>query len=169
MDPNKCTQKVADVINAARDLALEQSQQQLSPLHVACVMFEDPEGIARHAVLKSSNEDVYRAIVRSLKKALVKLPTMDPPPDEVFMSADLKRAFQAANKMSKAKKDTYLGALGPQAGCLPPKRVACTGARPRGAAAPTPPPCTPLILRIPRPRPPYPLPPRRRRAAAGGA
>lgn len=49
MDPNKITQKVAEVVNAARDLAMEHSQQQLSPLHVAVALFDDPEGIAKQA------------------------------------------------------------------------------------------------------------------------
>ena len=66
------TQKVTEVINAARDLALESSHQQLSAIHVATVLFEDPNGIAKAAVLRIGSEDAYRSIVRLLKKALVR-------------------------------------------------------------------------------------------------
>ena len=110
MDPNKLTQKVAEIVNAARDVALEEQQQQLAPLHVAIVMFEDPEGIAKQACLKASNEDSYRSAVRLLRKNLTRLPKMEPPPDEVFMSPDLKKAFAAASKLQKDKEDSFLGA-----------------------------------------------------------
>lgn len=49
MDPGKLTQKTTELINTARDLALEESQQQLTPLHLAIALFEDPEGIAKQA------------------------------------------------------------------------------------------------------------------------
>lgn len=72
MDPNKVTQKVAEVVNAARDMALENNHQQLAPIHLAVALFEDPEGIAKQAVLKVGNEDAYRSVLRVLKKALVR-------------------------------------------------------------------------------------------------
>lgn len=109
MDPNKLTQKVAEIVNAARDLALEEQQQALAPLHVAVVMFEDPEGIAKQAVVKAASEDSYRSVVRLLRKSLTRLPKMEPPPDEVYMGSDLKKAFSAATKLQKDKGDSYLG------------------------------------------------------------
>ena len=55
---------------------------QVTPVHLAVVLFEDPEGIGRQAVLKCANEDALRSIVRVLKKRLVKLPQISPPPDQ---------------------------------------------------------------------------------------
>ncbi len=55
---------------------------QVTPLHLAIVLFEDPEGIGRQAVLKCASEDALRSIVRVLKKKLVKLPQINPPPDQ---------------------------------------------------------------------------------------
>lgn len=52
MDPRTFTQKVNETLTAAQELASEHSHQQLSPLHVAIVLFEDPEGVARAAVAK---------------------------------------------------------------------------------------------------------------------
>ena len=43
MDPKSFTEKVTSLLNAAQQLATEHSHQQLTPLHVAIVMFEDPE------------------------------------------------------------------------------------------------------------------------------
>ena len=55
---------------------------QVTPVHLAVVLFEDPEGIGRQAVLKCANEDTLRSIVRVLKKRLVRLPQVSPPPDQ---------------------------------------------------------------------------------------
>eukprot|EP00887_Chlorella_sp_A99_P002690 scaffold6.g2690.t1 len=126
MDPNKITQKVAEIVNAARDLALEKSHQQLTPLHVATALFDDPEGIARQArlargsrsqlpppqaVLRAGNEDSLKSLLRVLHRALVRLPAVSgADADEVFMSADLKKVFQAASKLQKQKGDGFLGA-----------------------------------------------------------
>ena len=52
MDPRTFTQKVTEALQSAQGLASEHSHQQLSPLHVAIVLFEDPEGVARAAVAK---------------------------------------------------------------------------------------------------------------------
>jgi len=110
MDPNKITQAVAEIVNAARDLALEEQQQQLSPLHVAAIMFELPEGVAKQAVLKSSSEEAYRSLTRNIRRAISRLPKMEPAPDEVYMGGDLKKAFSAATKLQKDKGDSFLGA-----------------------------------------------------------
>lgn len=109
MDPNKLTQKVAEVVNAARDLALEEQHQALEPLHLAVVMFEDPEGVAKQAVLKVANEESHKSVVRALRKALTKIPKIEPAPDEVYMSGDLKKAFTGGSKIQKAKGDSFLG------------------------------------------------------------
>ena len=111
MDPNKLTQKVIEIYNAARSLALDEQQQQLSPLHFAIIMFEDPEGIAKQACLKASNEDSYHSVIRQLRKNLTRLPKVEPPPAEVFMSADMKKAFAAATKLQREKEDSFLGTL----------------------------------------------------------
>ena len=55
---------------------------QVTPVHLAVVLFEDPEGIGRQAVLKCAYEDTLRSIVRVLKKKLVRLPQISPPPDQ---------------------------------------------------------------------------------------
>lgn len=111
MDPNKLTQKVTELVNAARDLALEESQQQLAPVHLAVVLAEDPEGIFKQAVQKVGNgDDALRSIQRALRKAVIRQPKVDPAPDDVYMSSDLKKVFAAATKLQKAKGDTFLGA-----------------------------------------------------------
>jgi hypothetical protein len=38
-------------------------------------------------------------------------PTVEPPPDDVYLSADLKKALQQATKLQKKRGDSFLGAL----------------------------------------------------------
>eukprot|EP00955_Chlamydomonas_euryale_P106386 365702-Chlamydomonas_euryale.AAC.16 len=44
LDPKKLTAKTAETINAAVELAKEEQQQQLSPLHLAVALYDDPNG-----------------------------------------------------------------------------------------------------------------------------
>lgn len=109
MDPKKFTSKVAEAINKAHSLALEQSQQQLTALHLAAVLVEDPEGIARACVLRCSSDAHYQSLARTLRRKLDKLPTVSPAPDEVYPSGDFKKALQEAGRLSKKRGDAYLG------------------------------------------------------------
>lgn len=59
MDQN-LTQKTVEAINQASELALENSHQQLTPVHLAIVLLEDGEGLAQQAVLKHGNEETLR-------------------------------------------------------------------------------------------------------------
>jgi ATP-dependent Clp protease ATP-binding subunit ClpB len=56
MNSMKFTQKVETYLSAAAELAQESSHQQLSPIHLAIVMFEDPEGIGKQAAVKAGGE-----------------------------------------------------------------------------------------------------------------
>ncbi|PSC72780.1 chaperone 1 [Micractinium conductrix] len=114
MDPRSFTQKVTELLNSAQELAQEHNHQQLTPVHVGVVMFEDPEGVAKAAVAKQagpSANDAVNSVLRVLRKALVRLPAVSGDADgEVYLSADLKKALQAAQKMQKKKGDSFLGA-----------------------------------------------------------
>ena len=109
MDPNKLTQKTAEVVNAARDLALEEQHQELHPIHMAIVMVEDPEGLAKHAILKQGGDASYKSVVRLLRRRLVVLPKVEPAPTDVYLGNDTKKVFQAANKIMKKKDDSFMG------------------------------------------------------------
>ncbi|KAL4440691.1 hypothetical protein ABPG77_000400 [Micractinium sp. CCAP 211/92] len=114
MDPRTFTQKVNETLTAAQELASGHSHQQLSPLHVAIVLFEDPEGVARAAVAKQAAgnaNDAINSVLRLLRKQLVRLPAVSGDSDgEVYLSSDLKKALQAAAKLQKKKGDSFLGA-----------------------------------------------------------
>eukprot|EP00884_Botryococcus_braunii_P013589 jgi/Botrbrau1/22230/Bobra.168_1s0061.1 len=109
MDASKFTQKVNAALLAAQELAQENGNPQLTPTHLAVVLFEDPEGIAKQAVLKLGNEETLKSVIRVLRKRLVRLPAVDPAPDQVDLSADFRKLLQAASKAQKGSNDSYLG------------------------------------------------------------
>ena len=43
-DPRKLTQKSSQVLSDALQLAKDEGHQQLAPIHIAVVLFEDPTG-----------------------------------------------------------------------------------------------------------------------------
>ena len=83
MDPNKFTRKTQEAIQNAAELAQDNSHAQISPVHLAIFLFEDPEGLAKQAVLREGNDETLRSILRVLKKKLVRQPSVDPPPERV--------------------------------------------------------------------------------------
>jgi ATP-dependent Clp protease ATP-binding subunit ClpB len=109
MDPSKFTQKVVSVFNDARELALEQQNAELAPVHVASVLVEDASGLARHALCKAGGERAYNSIRRLLAKSVNLQPKVSPAPTDVFIGGELKRTFQEASKVMKDKSDTFLG------------------------------------------------------------
>ena len=109
MDPNRWTKKTIEALNAAQQLAQEHSHQQITPTHVAIVLFEDEEGISKQAVLRAANVETLRSILRVLKKQVVRLPSVDPPPDQADLSASLRKVLQQASKLQKQSKDSFVG------------------------------------------------------------
>ena len=106
---NKFTQKVVSVFNDARDLALEQQNAELCPVHLAFVLIDDQEGLARHALVKAGGENAYSSIRRLLNKSVNMQAKVDPAPTDVYMGSDALRTFQEASKVMKERGDTFLG------------------------------------------------------------
>jgi ATP-dependent Clp protease ATP-binding subunit ClpB len=105
----KFTAKVEEYLQASAELAQEEQHQQLAPVHLALVMFEDAAGIARQAAVKGYGDDTYKSVCRVLRKRLVRLPKIDPAPDDVYPSKDFSALLKKAQKMQKERQDSYLG------------------------------------------------------------
>lgn len=108
-DPKKATQKTTETISEAIELAQEEQHQQLTPLHLAIVLFEDTHGLARTAVSKAAGEEAWKSAVRTLRKRLVRLPKVQPAPEQVSPSRELSKVLSSAQKAQKERGDTYLG------------------------------------------------------------
>lgn len=60
MDPNKLTAKASEAISAAAELAPEAGNPQLTPIHLAIALFEDPDGLGKQV------QNTSTSLMRSL-------------------------------------------------------------------------------------------------------
>ncbi|PRP76580.1 hypothetical protein PROFUN_15012, partial [Planoprotostelium fungivorum] len=100
------TRQTNEVLMAARDLALENSHPQLSPIHVALALLADEGGLAKSICNKASIDP--QLIERGLKKLLVRLPAQDPPPSEVSGSGAFNKLLKNATEIQKKQEDAHL-------------------------------------------------------------
>lgn len=69
----KFTQKVESYLASAAELAQESSHQQLSPVHLAIAMFEDPEGIGKQSAVKAGGKQLYSFSLCSFRQKRCRL------------------------------------------------------------------------------------------------
>ncbi len=101
------TIKTQERIQRAQEIAEEMNHQQIFPEHLLLSLVEDKEGVVL-SLLKSleANPDL---IVSQLTKELNKLPkVMGEGVSQIYMSPDLKRIFDLAQKEADYLKDEYL-------------------------------------------------------------
>ncbi len=113
MDLNKWTVKSQEALQSAMEFAQEAGNPELTPLHLALALFDDEDGVAKQAALKIGNVETYRSILRVLRRRMERLPTQQPPPDQIPPSAELRKTLSNAAKIQKKKGDAYLSALPP--------------------------------------------------------
>ncbi|KAI9840227.1 MAG: Heat shock protein hsp98 [Thelocarpon superellum] len=120
------TDRAQKALEDARDLSVQYAQSQILPLHLAVSLLDPPVdqstqsvGAAPHASHAASSAPLFRQVVerahgdpqlldRALKKALVRLPSQDPPPDQVSLSPGLHKVLRAANDLQKVQKDSFI-------------------------------------------------------------
>eukprot|EP00898_Chlorokybus_atmophyticus_P006352 jgi/Chlat1/6718/Chrsp50S06425 len=105
LNPAQFTDKTSALLNQAVELAQEHSHPQLYPIHVAVVLFSDPDGIGRSVCEKAGVDPLL--VERALKKELVKLPVQEPPPDEIYPGRELTNVLKAAQKLQKKQGDSH--------------------------------------------------------------
>lgn len=108
-DQNKITAKAAEALNKAFGIAQEHQNQQIQPVHLASVLFEDPDGIARLAVTNIGGDETWRSVCRVLSRRVQQLPKVQPAPSEVTPSKDFRNLLASAAKIQKQKGDSFLG------------------------------------------------------------
>ncbi|GAB2270092.1 Chaperone protein ClpB1 [Dionaea muscipula] len=107
MNLDKLTHKTKEALVSARELAIDRSHAQFTPLHVASVLISDPNGLFRLAVTASAGDDAGSSFERVLNRALSNLPSQSPPPDSAPASASLVKAIRRAQLYQKDKGDAY--------------------------------------------------------------
>jgi ATP-dependent Clp protease ATP-binding subunit ClpB len=106
VNPEAFTDKTNEILVAAQELAKESSHVQITPAHVALVMFEDEGGLAQNICNKVGIDKSI--IIKGLKRALNKLPVQEPAPDTVSISAALSKIIKSGQDLQKKQGDSHL-------------------------------------------------------------
>jgi ATP-dependent Clp protease ATP-binding subunit ClpB len=56
-----------------------------------------------------ADREAVKSLVRVLNKRIAKLPRVEPAPEQLTTSADLRKALQHASKLQKKRGDAYMG------------------------------------------------------------
>ena len=115
IDPKLFTAYVSDNISKANDLAQNNSNPEMSTLHLLDAMIQDKTAFPA-LVLQKAGVDVDN-LKRKVEEQLRKLPKQDPLPDELYPSGSLLKVLKLAqdsatsNKDSRVAQDHILSAL----------------------------------------------------------
>lgn len=119
------TDRGQKALNDAHELAQQYSHSQILPLHLAVSLLDPPidESKDQQQKTNASHADsslpLFRQVVdrahgdpqaldRAMKKALVRLPSQDPPPEHVSLSPQFSKVLRAANELQRIQKDSYI-------------------------------------------------------------
>ncbi|KAH7128308.1 heat shock protein-like protein [Dendryphion nanum] len=111
------TDRAAKALGDSFELAKGYAHSQLVPIHLAVSLIDPPPDPAFpdaqkampmfRQVVDRANGDA-QLLERSLKKALVRLPSQDPPPDRTSPSPAMTKVLRAAEDLSKTQKDSFI-------------------------------------------------------------
>lgn len=114
------TDRAQTALVDAQELAKGYSHSQILPIHLAVALFDPPPDLskdqqnpANHTaslfkqVVERANGDA-QLFDRALKRALVRLPSQDPPPEDVSVSPSFSKVLRSANELSKTQKDSFV-------------------------------------------------------------
>ena len=119
------TDRAQKALSDAHELATQYSHSQILPLHLAVSLLDPPIDESKDQQTKvnashsSSSAPLFKQVVdrahgdpqlldRAMKKALVRLPSQDPPPEHVSISPQFSKVLRAANELQKTQKDSFI-------------------------------------------------------------
>ncbi len=106
LNPKNWTDKTAEAITKAKELAEESAHVQLTPIHLAVVLFSEEDGLARSIASKAGVEP--QTVERCLRRVLVRMPIQDPAPPEVGAGQAFIKLIREATEIQKKQNDTHL-------------------------------------------------------------
>ncbi|EGD82525.1 heat shock protein [Salpingoeca rosetta] len=106
LNPNEWTEKVQEMYLEAKNVAINNKNAYMDPIHFAVALFEDEGGLPQRVVQKSgASLDAVEGAMRSLLKAI---PQQDPAPVDVSTSHKALRFLQNAQKKQKKNDEAHL-------------------------------------------------------------
>ena len=105
-DPGKFTEKTITAIQAAHDLARENGNSEMTPVHLAHVLFSEPDDLGAQLLNKAGGDPA--AVERGLKRLLVRIPSQDPPPTTITPSHAFAKVLRSAEERCRKMNDQFI-------------------------------------------------------------
>lgn len=114
------TDRAVKALEHAMQLAEQHDHAQLYPVHLSLALLDPPPDLSKDQQNGNNNPpSLFRQVVdrsqgdaqafqRALKKALVRMPRQDPPPDKVTMSPAFNKVLRQAIELSRTQKDSFV-------------------------------------------------------------
>ncbi|EXJ90043.1 hsp98-like protein [Capronia epimyces CBS 606.96] len=119
------TDRSAKALTDAANLAEQYAHSQILPVHLAVALFDPSPDESKdqqttaNASQTHASAPLFRQVIerahgdtqlldRALKKALVRLPSQDPPPEHITMSPALAKVIRSATELQKTQKDSFV-------------------------------------------------------------
>ncbi|KAF2396281.1 P-loop containing nucleoside triphosphate hydrolase protein [Trichodelitschia bisporula] len=119
------TERAQRALADAGELAENYAHTQIMPIHLAVSLIDPPPDLSKdqqnkgHDSHAANAAPLFRQVIerahgdpqlfdRALKKSLVRLPSQDPPPEQVSMSPQFSKVLRAANELQKTQKDSFI-------------------------------------------------------------
>ncbi|KAH7930959.1 hypothetical protein BV22DRAFT_1053542 [Leucogyrophana mollusca] len=106
------TDKTQQSIAASIQLAKDHANAQVHPAHIASALLSEGGETASQAslfstVIQKAGSDPT-LVKRGLQKIIVRLPSQDPPPDEISLSSGAYKVLREAESLQKTMHDSYI-------------------------------------------------------------
>ncbi|HYD68672.1 ATP-dependent chaperone ClpB [Azospirillum sp.] len=109
MDFEKYTERSRGFVQAAQTAALRRGHQRLTPEHLLKTLLDDKEGLAANLIRAAGGDPA--AALASVEAELDKLPKVEGAgAGQVYLSPELARVFEQAEKISEKAGDSYVTA-----------------------------------------------------------
>ena len=109
MEFENYTERARGFIQSAQNLALRESHQKFTPLHLLKVLLDDDQGLAA-GLIKSAGGD-FKAAQKSVEADLKKIPKVEGGgAGQLFLTPETARVFEAADKLAKKSSDSFVTA-----------------------------------------------------------
>ena len=119
------TDRASKALSDAMGIAESYAHPQLLPLHLASSLLDPPPDESKdqqqtaNASHGAASQSLFRQIVerahgdpqafqRALNKSLVRLPSQDPPPDQIAMAPSFTKVLRQAHELQKTQKDSFI-------------------------------------------------------------
>jgi len=102
------TSKAESTLSEAHSLASSYSHIEITPLHIAFALLSEEDQSSRLRAIFSKTAGDIQQFERSIRRQLVRLPSQEPPPEQLTLSPAALKLLKAAQSIQKRQKDSYI-------------------------------------------------------------